>query len=155
MTRPDPGLPAQGAARGVLRVVGPIMLGIGVLLTAVAMIEFFNAMGSFGTPGNFWMGFVGLPLIAIGAALTKFGYLGPASRYVAGELTPTLRDTLGALGVATGRTSCPACGGDNAADAKFCDDCGAPMQRTCARCNATNAADATFCDDCGASLTTA
>ncbi|HYI66607.1 MAG TPA: zinc ribbon domain-containing protein [Candidatus Limnocylindrales bacterium] len=155
MTRPDPGLPAQGAARGLLRVAGPILLGLGVLLTAIAMIDFFGAMSSFGTPRNFWMGFVGLPLIAVGAALTKLGYLGPASRYVAGEITPTLRDTLGALGMGPARTVCAACGGENAADAKFCDDCGAPMQRTCARCNAANAADATFCDDCGTELRTA
>ncbi len=152
MTRPDPGLRDQGAMRGLLRVGGPILLGAGLLLTALALIDFFNAMSSFGTPRNFWMGFIGLPLIAVGGALTKYGYLGPAARYVSGEVTPVLRDTLGALGIGSGKTVCTECGGDNAADAKFCDDCGAPMQRICARCNAANAADATFCDDCGAAL---
>ena len=155
MTRPDPGLRDQSGWRAALRIVGPLLLGIGILLTAVAMIDFFAAFGSFQQPRNFWMGFIGLPLVAAGAALTKFAFLGPASRYVAGELTPTLRDTLGALGVEGAGVVCASCGGRNAADARFCDDCGAPMQRTCPSCNAPNAADARFCDDCGTELANA
>ncbi|HEX7195430.1 MAG TPA: zinc ribbon domain-containing protein [Candidatus Limnocylindria bacterium] len=154
MSRPDPSLHDQAAWRTGLRIAGPILLLIGIVLTAVAMIDFFSAFSSFGMPQRFWLAFIGLPLVALGTAITKFAYLGPASRYVAGELTPTLRDTLGALGIGSGTVTCVSCGGANAADARFCDDCGAPMQRTCARCNAVNAPDARFCDDCGAELTT-
>lgn len=128
------------------------MVGIGLLLTIIAMADFFAAFGGFGVPGNFWMAFVGLPLIGIGSAITKFAYLGPASRYVAGEVTPTIRDTLGALGIGGGTTTCASCGGSNAADATYCDDCGAPMRRICPSCRTANAGDAKFCKSCGADL---
>lgn len=148
----DPGLRGQSQLRDVLRILGPVIVGIGLLLTAIAMIDFFAAFGGFGIPGNFWMAFVGLPLIAIGSAITKFAYLGPASRYVAGEVTPTIRDTLGSLGIGGGQTSCASCGGGNAAGATYCDDCGAPMRRMCASCRTVNAGDAKFCKSCGADL---
>lgn len=154
MTRPGPGLPQQAATRSWLRAAGAVALGIGILLTAIAVVDFFAAFGSFEQPKNFWMGFIGLPLIAIGAAALQAGYLGPASRYVAGELTPTVRDTLGALGVGTATLTCSSCGAHNVADAKFCRECGVALQRTCASCGGTNAADAKFCDDCGAALAT-
>ena len=152
MAAPDPGLRNQESARSLLRIGGFVAVGIGVVLTAIAFISFFSAFGSFEQPTNFWMGFIGLPLIAIGAWMLKAGYLGPASRYVAGEVTPTLRDSLGALGVGTDRVVCAACGGANAADARFCDDCGAALRRTCPSCSADNAGDAAFCRYCGADL---
>ena len=105
MTQPDPGLRGQRSIRSFLRVGGPVLLVIGLVLTIAGLASFFSAFGSFeGMPGNFWMAFVGLPLVAVGASMTKIGYLGPATRYVAGEVTPTIRDTLGALGVTIGRS---------------------------------------------------
>ncbi|HJP70959.1 MAG TPA: zinc ribbon domain-containing protein [Candidatus Limnocylindria bacterium] len=130
MTAPDPGLRQQAATRSFLRAGGAVALGLGVLLTGIALFDFLGAMGSFEQPKNFWMGFIGLPLIAIGGATMKAGYLGPASRYVAGELTPTIRDSLGALGLAGATRTCPACGATNAAEAKFCDDCGTALPQT-------------------------
>ncbi|CAN5299561.1 hypothetical protein BH23CHL9_BH23CHL9_12520 [soil metagenome] len=98
------------------------------------------------------MAFIGLPLMGLGTTMIKAGYLGPASRYVAAEVSPTLRDTLGFLGLGASGLTCASCGGRNAADAKFCDDCGIPLQRVCSACNAANAGDAKFCDDCGTAL---
>jgi hypothetical protein len=154
MTRPDPGLQQQASVRTALRLAGPIMLGIGLLLTVIAFVDFFSSFSNpgFGMPSNFWMGFIGLPLLGIGAAITKVAFLGPASRYVAGEVTPTIRDTLGALGLGEGRTVCAACGTENDAGARFCDSCGKPLSRTCASCGAGNDADAKFCNGCGAPL---
>jgi len=152
MTPPDPGLPSQGAVRSLLRTGGFVALGLGIVLTAVAMISFFSAMNSFEPPRNFWMAFIGLPLVAAGLWMLQAGYLAPASRYVAGEVAPTLRDTLGALGVGVDALVCPSCGGRNAPDAKFCDDCGVALRLTCASCGTDNAGDATFCRDCGAAL---
>jgi ribosomal protein L40E len=149
---PDPGLEQQWSARQALRIGGFVAVGLGVVLTAIAMISFFSAFGSFGAPTYFWLGFIGLPLIAIGSWILKAGYLGPASRYVAGEVTPTLRDTLGALGVGPNRLVCASCGGTNAPDAKFCDDCGRALGRTCASCGTDNAGDATYCRSCGTEL---
>ena len=158
MTRPDPGLPDQEGWRTFLRVGGIVALGLGVILTGIAIIGFFSAfsdMGApppFGPPPNFWMAFVGLPLIAVGSWMLKAGYIGPAVRYVSGEVTPPLRDALGQLGIGPEQVACAACGGRNAPDARFCDDCGAALRRTCPTCNGDNARDARFCDDCGAAL---
>jgi hypothetical protein len=128
MTRPDPSLQQQSGVRSFLRIGGPILLGVGLLLTIAGMVSFFSAFGSFGAmPDNFWMAFIGLPLMAIGAAMTKAGYLGPATRYVAGEVTPAIRDTLGALGIGGTPRICAACGAENDGDSRFCDGCGRPM----------------------------
>jgi len=154
MTRPDPRLQQQASVRTLLRIGGPFLLGIGLLLTIIALSDFFASFNDLtrGMPQNFWMGFIGLPLIGIGAGLTKFAYLGPASRYVAGELTPTIRDTIGALGFGPGEKVCAACGHHNDADAQFCNSCGKSLGLTCRSCGAENASDARFCDGCGAPL---
>jgi hypothetical protein len=152
MTPPDPGLRQQRGVRSILRIGGPILLGIGLLLTVGGMASFFSAFGSFAMPTNFWMAFVGLPLIAVGAGMTKIGYLGPATRYVAGEVTPTIRDTLGALGIGSHGQTCASCGAANDAGARFCDSCGGALSAQCRSCGAANDADARFCDGCGAPL---
>jgi len=154
MAAPDPGLRNQATVRSYLRIGGFVTVGLGVVLTAIALISFFSAFGTFSAPTNFWMAILGLPLIAIGSWMLRAGYLGPASRYVAGEVTPTLADTLGALGVGPAKVVCPTCGGANAPDARFCDDCGTALERTCAACGAGNAGDAAFCRSCGAELAT-
>jgi hypothetical protein len=155
MTRPDPSLQQQATVRTFLRVGGPVLLGIGLILTLIAFADFFGSFNNpgLGMPQNFWMGFIGLPLLGIGAAITKAAYLGPASRYVAGEVTPTIRDTLGALGIGASVQVCAACGAQNDSDSRFCDSCGAPLNRVCPSCGADNDADARFCDGCGTALT--
>lgn len=152
MTRPASGPRGQRSGRSFIRVGGPVLIVIGLLLTIAGLASFFGSFGSFdGMPNNFWMAFIGLPLIAIGVAMTSVAYLGAASRYVAGEVTPAIRDTLGALGVSNGET-CAACGATNDAEARFCDSCGKPLSAQCAACGATNDAGARFCDACGAVL---
>jgi ribosomal protein L40E len=154
MATPDPGLDNQAGVRSTLRLAGWVALGIGIVLTGIALIDFFSAFGRFEQPRNFWMGFIGLPLVTVGTWMLKAGYIGPATRYVAGEVTPTLHDAMGQLGIGAGADQqvCASCGGRNAADAKFCDDCGTALRRACASCGADNAGDAKFCDDCGAAL---
>ena len=134
-----------------MRVGGPVLLVIGLIFTIGGMASFFSAFGNpaAGAPSNFWMAFIGLPLVAVGISLIRAGYLGAASRYVAGEVTPTIHDTLGALGLGETRTLCASCGAENDANARFCDGCGKPLRRTCASCGAENDANAKFCDGCG------
>jgi len=129
MARPDPASRQQPRLRSVFRVLGPVLIGVGLIMTAVAFASFFGSLGSnsAGLPSNFWMGFVGLPLMVIGGAITLFAYLGPATRYVAGEVTPVLRDSLGALGVGSAEQTCASCGSRNDANAQFCDSCGRPL----------------------------
>jgi hypothetical protein len=152
MTRPDPGLDQQGSVRSAIRAIGPVLIGVGALLTLGGLADFFAAFGTFQPPRNFWMAFVGLPTLAIGVAITKYAYLGPAARYVAGETTPVLRDALGALGLGEQDRVCAACGARNDAGSRFCDACGKPLARECGACGAANDASARFCSSCGQAL---
>lgn len=62
---------------------------------------------------------------------------------------------------ATAVNSCPHCGFNNNANAKFCVSCGAPLfvvptpaavGRCCPKCGTTNASDSAFCVECGSPL---
>ena len=47
---------------------------------------------------------------------------------------------------------CTKCGTDNAADARFCNQCATPLNRPCPKCAYLNAPDAKFCSRCAAAL---
>ncbi len=47
---------------------------------------------------------------------------------------------------------CQACSFENAPDAKFCENCGKPLQRTCPHCAKPVSAGARFCKNCGSDL---
>ena len=44
---------------------------------------------------------------------------------------------------------CPACGGENADDKRFCEDCGEPLTAVCHACGAQLGLGKRFCGDCG------
>jgi class 3 adenylate cyclase/tetratricopeptide (TPR) repeat protein len=50
-------------------------------------------------------------------------------------------------------TRCTNCGIENAAEARFCNQCATPLSRICPKCTHPNAPDAKFCDECAAPLT--
>ena len=62
-------------------------------------------------------------------------------------LSDTSRSRLGAW-----HSLAPSCGTENSADARFCSDCGAPLQRACPACGAEQPATAAFCSSCGIAL---
>ena len=173
--------PGQATTRGVLRVVGPAVLGLGALLTAVGMISFFSAFGGMEPPRYFWCAFLGLPLLALGGALTQAGYVGSILRYFSGQVAPVQKDTfnylaegtsggvrtlaesvgqglaagMGRGAVATETTACPRCAASNPSAANFCSRCGAGLQveeRTCPGCGAEVGSSARFCSRCGHGL---
>ena len=47
---------------------------------------------------------------------------------------------------------CASCGAEHAPGARFCSECGAPLQRTCPACGFKQPAGATFCSNCGIAL---
>jgi class 3 adenylate cyclase/predicted ATPase len=51
--------------------------------------------------------------------------------------------------------TCPSCGTDNVATAKFCVECGAPLALACPSCGAPYAEGQRFCAECGTALTAA
>lgn len=164
--------------RATLKSVGPAIAGIGLLLMIVGMVSFFSAFGGFGPPRYFWCAFVGMPLLFVGIAISKFAYLGAITRYLAGEVAPVGKDvtnymvaetkdsirdvatavgegfaSAGTLGTAQ-RVRCHKCNADNDVSANFCDGCGAPLAKSkkCEKCGELNDPDARFCDNCGTAV---
>jgi hypothetical protein len=145
--------PRHDDTRRVLRVVGPAIALIGLGFTAVGFISFFSAFGTMQFPRYFWCVFVGLPMLGIGLAIAKAGYMGAMFRYFMGEAAPVGKDTFNYMargtgpaardfardvsrGVAEGlgmadshRTDsfCPQCGAETTADAHYCSRCGAQL----------------------------
>src|SRR4051795_12503973 len=140
-----PGIRGQRSTRIAFRVVGLLLLVVALGLLAVGLQNLFSTGDSFDGPDKFWMVFVGVLLLGPAGWCLQAGFVGVASRYVAGETTPVLKDSAaylsdgeGILGV--GRTV---------------DDARAPSAATgpsCSRCGTRNDAAASFCDSCGAAL---
>jgi|SRR3954451_1396227 len=139
-----PGIRGQRSTRIAFRVVGLVLLVVALGLLAVGLQNLFSTGDSFEGPDKFWMVLVGILLLGPAGWCLQAGFLGAASRYVAGETTPTIKDSAayltdgrGLLGV--GRTVddaatqqvtgpfCSACGTRNDADASYCDKCGAAL----------------------------
>jgi hypothetical protein len=85
--------PGHSAARTFLRIGGPLLVLGGLVFMIVGIGNFFAAFGSFEPPRYFWCVFAGMPLLALGLTMCKFGYLGAMVRYLAGETAPVAKDT--------------------------------------------------------------
>ncbi|MCI0378685.1 MAG: zinc ribbon domain-containing protein [Gemmataceae bacterium] len=166
--------PQHSQQRSALRVLGPIVAGIGLILTIIGFASFFASFGDMTSPRYFWCAFVGLPILGIGIAICKAAFLGAITRYMANEVAPVgkdvvnymaegtkgaVRDIAGAVGEglrgdAKAGTRCRKCNEPNDADASFCKACGValPKFKPCPGCGERNDADARFCDRCGKAL---
>jgi len=96
--------PRQKGQRALLRVLGPLVLGLGGILTLVGVVSFFSGFAAFGSSGSFggppkyfFCAFIGMPLMGVGGAMCKFAFMGPVARYSAGELAPVAKDTINYL----------------------------------------------------------
>jgi hypothetical protein len=85
--------PHHSTARMILRVGGPLVALVGLILMIVGVGSFFASFGSFEPPRYFWCAFAGMPLLVVGLVMCKFGYLGTVFRYFAGETAPVAKDT--------------------------------------------------------------
>jgi ribosomal protein L40E len=174
--------PGHKSIRNVLRIVGPIVTAIGLILILIGFVSFFRSVGSFGPPKYAWCPFVGMPLLFVGIVMTSAGYMGKMMRYQAQEVAPVAKDTLnymadgtrdgiktvaGAIGQGLreggfGSSSstetkvrCHKCNALNEVDAKFCSRCGQALTKSkpCPQCSEMNDPDARFCDNCGHAYT--
>ena len=94
--------PEHNAVRKVLRIGGPIILAVGLVLTLVGVASFFVCMVTHsGPPVLFVCAFIGLPLMFVGSAMCMFGYVGAFSRYIAAEQAPVAKDTINSLAEGT------------------------------------------------------
>lgn len=161
--------------RNRLRVLGPIVVGVGGLFMLVGMVSFFSSFGSFESPRYSWCMFVGIPLIFFGRVMSQFGFLGATSRYMANEVAPvgkdltnymvagtrdSVRDLASAVGEGlTGSRAdrevqvvrCHKCNVTNDESANFCKSCGTSLIKSlaCSQCGDLNDPDARYCDNCG------
>jgi hypothetical protein len=178
MQKPPPLLdPRHDKVRALLRLFGPPITLVGLVMTAIGLISFFSAFGTFQPPRYFWAALVGLPLIGIGLGISQVAYVGEIFRYFSGEVTPVARDTFNTMaegtrpGVETmahavGRgitsamredrlseasaISCDRCGSWNPTGARFCNQCGAGIENaTCPACGTSLTPAARFCNQCG------
>jgi len=90
--------PQHDSIRILLRVGGPIVASLGLVLIAIGIGSFFSSFGSFGPPRFIWCAFLGMPLFFVGAVMTKFGYMGAVYRYMASETAPVAKDAVNYMG---------------------------------------------------------
>jgi hypothetical protein len=140
-----------------LRTLGGVLAVVGGILTAVGMISFFSAFGGHGMPQYFWCAFIGLPMFGTGMNLLRYGYLGTATRYVAGEVAPVVKDTIEYITEDARKPAgltCQICGAANPDDARYCSSCGGDLHqvRRCGACGEENEPGARFCHHCGQPL---
>jgi hypothetical protein len=143
-TNTPPGLRGQATARTAFRVIGVVLLIVALGFLAVGLQDFFSSAESFDGPHRFWMVFVGVLMLGPAAWCLQAGFVGTATRYVAGETMPTVKDSAayltdgeGLLGAGRTVDDAPA----TASAGPFCSKCGTRSD-----------ADASFCDSCGAAL---
>ena len=89
--------PKHSTSRLFLRMLGPTITGLGLLLTVIGFGSFLYSFGSHEFPRYFWCIFVGLPLLFVGISMSMFGFLGSFTRYVSGEQTPVMKDSFNYL----------------------------------------------------------
>lgn len=170
--------PGHQSIRNTMRVLGPIILGLGLLLIVIGAVSFFASFGSMEPPKYFWCPFLGIPLLFVGAVMTSYGFLGKVMRYQAQEMAPVAKDTFnymaegtkegiktvagavgqglaeGGLGLGGGgktKVRCHKCNALAEPEAKFCSACGEALGKSkpCPQCSEVNDPDAKFCDNCG------
>ena len=133
-----------------LKLIGFICLAIGAVLTITAFVELFQSVGSGGFPRLFFLAFIGLPLIGIGAMLLSLGYRGELMKYAKNEavpivneagkeISPAVRAVASAVAEAKEESTnfivCKDCGEKNPADGKFCKNCGKEIPEEGSFCN--------------------
>jgi hypothetical protein len=144
----NPGFADQARKRTILRVVGFVLLAVGLVIAVRGGMLFLRGFTSgdiddtSGLTGILMLGGGGF-LCIFGLAFLNAGFLGATARYGAGETMPVVKDSAaylsdgqGVLGV--GRT--------------VDDQPAAAAGPFCAKCGVRNDATARFCDSCGSSL---
>ena len=134
------------ATRNKFRTIGPLILGAGVICMIISLKDFFTFDPFYEDPKYFFLGFVGMPLIAIGFSLTSLGYGAKVAAYQSREMAPVAKDTFNYLANETTDSvekiaQAAARGKSNVVEAK-----------QCSRCHELNKIDAKFCNECGKTL---
>lgn len=160
---------AHESVKKKLKIAGICLLAVGLVCTIIGMADFFAAFNSEGErmPKLFFMCFIGLPLIAVGAGMLIFGFKREIMRYAKNESVPVINEageeispavksvvTAAREGVAqekADKTVC-SCGAVNADGSKFCKECGKALYSVCPNCGAKTDPESKYCNECGTKL---
>lgn len=147
-----------------LKIIGPILIGVGLIFAIIGFVDFFGSINSWGQPTKFWCLFLGIPLIGVGLMITLIAYQREVSRYMKNESAPIINETAEdikpavktfASAVKSAKLdgcTCRECGAENEPDSNFCSECGAKLKIICPSCGEELNADSKFCDKCGYKL---
>jgi len=130
----------------VMRLFGVIIVGFGAILTVVGAFSLFSSWGTIGGSRYYWAAFLGLPLIAVGSALTE------PENLTSYELTLCDDRNSRAAQQATREqvVACGRCHSTNPSAANFCNQCGTSLVAPiCVGCGAKINRNARFCTHCG------
>ena len=146
-----------------MKIAGSVLVIGGAVLTLAAFIDFFITVGTTdkGMPKLFFLAFIGLPMLGIGAGLLAFAFRREIATYsknesvpvineASSEIAPAIQNVVKAAKTESG-VRCE-CGALNDADAKFCKACGKKKEKTCNNCGENNSADSAYCNNCGNKL---
>ena len=127
MTDQPPQLRDQAGVRWTLRIGGAILAPTGLVLLVIGVMSIVRATG-FSEPKHAWLMFIGIPMLGIGLMMLMVGFIGPTTRYVAGEVGPTARDSLRYVGIrARRRPAMCAAGHFSPPGSGVCVVCGQPI----------------------------
>jgi RNA polymerase subunit RPABC4/transcription elongation factor Spt4 len=152
--------PQHSDTRDFLRVLGPLVAGVGLIFTIIGIGSFFSSFGSFG-PGNFgppryfWCLFIGMPLLAVGGSICKFAFMGAVTRYIADEVAPVGKDVVNYMVDGTKdsiRDVTVAVSEGISEGVQTHVHPGTAEAILCPKCSHVNDGEAQFCKNCGAPL---
>ena len=84
-TIPPPHAADRSGFQRFMRYFGAMIVGFGVVLTAVGSISLFSSWGFIGGSKYYWAAYLGIPLIAVGSGLAEFENLARNRRKVLGR----------------------------------------------------------------------
>lgn len=131
--------------RKIFRILGPIVLGFGILCIVIALVDFLT-LDMFEEPKYFGLFFLGIPLTAVGFTLSSLGYGSEIAKYQTREMAPVVKDTFNYLAEETKD------GVETIARAVQKGTSSVVEAKQCHYCNELNKIDAKFCNECGRSL---
>lgn len=147
--------PQGESVKRVLRLVGPVILGIGVILMIVGGVDFFSAFGTGSPPSRFWCFFLAIPSLWLGAVLSMGGFMGRMLRYQVSQVVPVQKDYVHYMARETApdvETAAEAMGAGLARGFSRGQGHSAPSLAHCPACHAQNESSAHFCNQCGAAI---
>lgn len=160
--------PEHAKKKRMLKILGFILLGIGIAFSVTGFTSFFRSFNSMGSemPNLFWCSFIGLPLIGAGGFLLTFAYRREIAKFSKDETMPVTKEAYKDLHPEIhdfvsmikeepqSKIQCPKCGTLNDGDHKFCSSCGATLlDKTCPHCGNHVDANDHFCPFCGKEIT--